>query len=70
MSAAQNRFDFLRLFFAFGVFAYHAVTLTALDPLGPLETWLGILAEVSVQGFFHHFRAARVWFLAALAISP
>lgn len=49
---AQNRFDLIRLFLAAGVFAYHAVVLTALAPEGGLERSLALLAEVSIQGFF------------------
>lgn len=47
-----NRFDLLRLVFAAGVTVFHAVALTAIAPDGSLETALGALAEISIQGFF------------------
>lgn len=51
-TAASNRFDLIRLLLAVGVFIYHAVTLAALDPSGPVEQALSQLAEVCIQGFF------------------
>ncbi|MCH2457525.1 MAG: acyltransferase [Henriciella sp.] len=47
-----NRFDLLRLVFAAGVTVFHAVALTAIAPDALLETSLGALAEISIQGFF------------------
>ena len=52
MPSDSNRFDFLRLLFALGVFAYHAVVLSSVDVAGHAEGVLGAIAEVSVQGFF------------------
>lgn len=51
-SFAQNRFDLIRLLLAAGVFAYHAVALSAAAPDSALEQALAALAEVSIQGFF------------------
>lgn len=47
-----NRFDLLRLAFAATVVVFHAVALTAINPHGPLELWLGQGAEIAIQGFF------------------
>ncbi|MFN4225915.1 MAG: acyltransferase family protein [Hyphomonas sp.] len=49
---AQNRFDLIRLLLASGVFAYHALALSAVAPGSSLELTLATLAEVSIQGFF------------------
>ncbi len=49
---AANRFDFLRLAFACGVFAFHAWVLAAFAPDGAVERSLGHMAELSIQGFF------------------
>lgn len=49
---SANRFDFLRLFFASGVFVFHAVALTSIWPGAPLESTLARIAELSIQGFF------------------
>lgn len=49
---AANRFDLIRFLLAAGVFAYHAVVLSAAAPGGPLELALADLAEVCIQGFF------------------
>lgn len=49
---AGNRFDFLRLLFAFGVFVYHAWVLVAVAPQGVVEAGLAQAAEVCIQGFF------------------
>lgn len=49
---ATNRFDLIRFLLAAGVFAYHAVALSAFAPGGPLELALADLAEVCIQGFF------------------
>lgn len=49
---ASNRFDFLRLLFAFMVCLFHIVALAALDVGGPWERGLGRIAELSIQGFF------------------
>ena len=50
--SATNRFDLIRFLLAAGVFAYHAVALSAVKPGGPLELALADLAEVCIQGFF------------------
>jgi len=48
-----NRFDFLRLLFASGVFVYHLIVLAQLsEPLGGYELAWGGLAELCIQGFF------------------
>ena len=52
MTQSANRFDFIRLFFAAGVFVYHAVALARLDGSGDWESGLSYFAEVSIQGFF------------------
>lgn len=50
--SATNRFDLIRFLLAAGVFAYHAVALSAVKPGGPLELALADFAEVCIQGFF------------------
>jgi peptidoglycan/LPS O-acetylase OafA/YrhL len=52
MTQPANRFDFLRLVFACGVFLYHAVVLASLDVGGVWEARLAVLAETCIQGFF------------------
>ncbi len=52
VNTTTNRFDFLRLLFAGVVALYHAVFLTKLAPLSPIEMTLAQLAEISIQGFF------------------
>jgi len=48
-----NRFDFLRLLFASGVFIYHLIVLAELsEPFGTYETAWGAVAELCIQGFF------------------
>lgn len=47
-----NRFDLIRLVLATTVFAYHAMTLSSLDPGGLLEVRFGLAAELSIEGFF------------------
>ncbi|WP_370323262.1 acyltransferase family protein [Henriciella pelagia] len=42
----------MRLLFAFCVFVFHAWALAGIAPFGDLETQLGVLAEISIQGFF------------------
>jgi len=49
---SANRFDLIRLLLAAGVFAYHAVALSAVAPDSALEVAFSQLAEVSIQGFF------------------
>ncbi len=48
----SNRFDLLRLLFAFMVCLFHMTTLAALDVGGPWERGLGQITELSIQGFF------------------
>ncbi len=48
----SNRFDLIRLVLAAGVFAYHAVALSAVNVGGPVEATLAQFAEVCIQGFF------------------
>lgn len=52
VSRSTNRFDFLRLLFASGVFVFHAVVLTNIWPDTHLESTLARMAELSIQGFF------------------
>ncbi|MFN4184439.1 MAG: acyltransferase family protein [Hyphomonas sp.] len=52
MPQLANRFDFIRLMLATGVFVYHAVALGAAAPFGEAELALGVLADISIQGFF------------------
>jgi len=47
-----NRFDFIRLMLASGVFVYHGVAIGAATPFGEAELALATLAEMSIQGFF------------------
>jgi peptidoglycan/LPS O-acetylase OafA/YrhL len=51
-TTSHNRFDLLRLVLAFGVFAYHAVMLSAPVAFAAAEVWLSGLAELCIQGFF------------------
>lgn len=48
----DNRFDFIRLLLASGVFVYHLIALAELDSSGHWEAHLAIIAELSIQGFF------------------
>ena len=52
MPQLANRFDFIRLMLAAGVFVYHAVAIGAAQPGGGAELALAALADVSIQGFF------------------
>jgi len=52
MPETANRFDFIRLAFAAGVFIYHGVAIGTALPFGPLERALSHFAELSIQGFF------------------
>ncbi len=52
MPETANRFDFIRLAFAAGVFVYHGVAIGAALPSGELERHLSYFAELSIQGFF------------------
>ena len=52
MPETANRFDFIRLALAAGVFIYHGVAIGAALPFGPLERALSHFAELSIQGFF------------------
>jgi peptidoglycan/LPS O-acetylase OafA/YrhL len=52
VSQSANRFDFLRLLFASGVFVFHAVVLANIWPGTSLESGLARFAELSIQGFF------------------
>ncbi|MGB3625934.1 MAG: acyltransferase [Henriciella sp.] len=49
---ARNNFDFLRLVFSLGVVVFHAVALSAVAAFSATEAFLGLLAELSIQGFF------------------
>lgn len=50
--SATNRFDLIRFLLAAGVFAYHAIVLSAAMPGSELELAFADLAEVCIQGFF------------------
>lgn len=52
MGTSWNRFDLIRLVLASVVFVYHAVALATVQPGGEFERILGLLAELSIQGFF------------------
>ncbi len=52
MGTTKNRFDLVRLMLASSVFIYHAFALSAVQPGGPSERALSLLAELSIQGFF------------------
>lgn len=52
MPSYANRFDFIRLILAAGVFIYHAVVIGAFTPFGEAERVLAFLAEASIEGFF------------------
>ncbi|AXE64490.1 acyltransferase [Hyphomonas sp. CACIAM 19H1] len=52
MPETANRFDFIRLALAAGVFVYHGTAIGAAQPFGPLEWSLSHIAELSIQGFF------------------
>ena len=52
VESQSNRFDFLRLFFAFAVALYHAVILSRINRKGIWEDTLAQAAELSIQGFF------------------
>ena len=52
VESQSNRFDFLRLFFAFAVALYHAVILSRINRNGIWENTLAQAAELSIQGFF------------------
>lgn len=52
MPQLANRFDFIRLMLAAGVFVYHGVAIGAARPGGAAELALAGLADVSIQGFF------------------
>ena len=44
MPETANRFDFIRLAFAAGVFVYHGVAIGAAQPFGALERYLSYFA--------------------------
>jgi peptidoglycan/LPS O-acetylase OafA/YrhL len=52
MPQLANRFDFIRLMLAAGVFVYHGVAIGADEPGGAPELALAGLADISIQGFF------------------
>ncbi|MEO1660960.1 MAG: acyltransferase [Pseudomonadota bacterium] len=52
MGTIKNRFDLVRLILASSVFIYHAFALSSVQPFGPNERALALLAELSIQGFF------------------
>ena len=51
MGTTSNRFDFIRLVLASGVFLFHVVALSAAEQT-PLELNLAVLGELCIQGFF------------------
>lgn len=52
MPKMTNRFDFIRLILAAGVFVYHGVAVGAAEAFGPAELASSKIAELSIQGFF------------------
>lgn len=52
MPHLANRFDFIRLMLAAGVFIYHGVAIGEVGAPGEAERMLARLAEVSIEGFF------------------